>query len=60
MLKDCAFFETKGKKKPLIFSSFLPCGFIFFFMISDAENKVWGVLVINTSDAEELEELPAC
>lgn len=29
-------------------------------MISDAENKVWGVLVINTSDAEELEELPAC
>lgn len=29
-------------------------------MISDAENKVLGVSVINTSDAEELEELPAC
>lgn len=27
-------------------------------MISDAENKLLGVLIIHTSDTEELEELP--
>lgn len=31
-----------------------------FFMISDAENKLLGVLIINTSDTKELEELPTC
>lgn len=51
--------KQMSKRKSLIFNSFLPCLF-YFFMISDAENKVLGVSVINTSDAEELEELPAC
>lgn len=47
-----------GKQKILIFNSSLPG--LLFFMISDAENKLLGVLVINTSDTEELEELPTC
>lgn len=48
-----------GKQKTLIFSSILPCLFTFF-LISAAENKVLGVVVINTSDTQELEELPSC
>lgn len=48
-----------GKLKTLIFNSSLPWSFVFF-VITDAEKKLWGVLIINTSDTEELEELPAC
>lgn len=52
--------KQMGKQKTLLFSSFCLVFLNFFFVISDAESKILGVLVINTSDTEELEELPAC
>lgn len=45
-----------GKQIILIFNRFLPG----LFMISDAENKLLGVLILNGSGTEEGEKLPAC
>lgn len=48
--------QMSRQKKPNFSGQIFCLVFFTFFVISDAENKVWGDLVINTSDTEELEE----
>lgn len=48
MLKDLACSKTNGQAKNPLFYSYLP-GLFLFFMISDAENKLLGFLILNAS-----------
>lgn len=59
MLKDLACSKTYGQAKNPNFYLLSAWSFLFF-MISDAENKLLGILIININDTEALEELPAC
>lgn len=51
--------KQMGKQTCLIFSSFLPCGFLFFLWSVMQKIRCWGfwLLILVT---EELEELPTC